>query len=165
MTAPQRTADPSLDRIERSVRIDATVDKVWAALTRADLLARWFGQRVTLEARVGGRLTLHWDTPRDVRPEDRDCYGTFLADVTELEEGRVFAFRWALRADLEPDAGNSTLVRFTLRPDGSGTLLTVVESGFSELTAVDPTETVRKNTEGWAFELGELVEYLTGAAT
>ena len=46
----------------------------------------------------------------------------------------------------------------------AGTRLTVVESGFAQL----PDDSYRKafdgNTEGWAHELGELVEYLDATA-
>jgi uncharacterized protein YndB with AHSA1/START domain len=165
MTAPQNAvADPDLDRIERSVHIGASPAKVWRALTEADLLARWFGERMTVDLRVGGELTLHWDVPADVRPEDEICYGTFRAVITEIEPERVLAFRWALRAELDPVPGTATDVRFTLRADGTGTLLTVVESGFSTLTVADPRATRAKNTDGWAWELGELVRFLDPAA-
>ena len=50
-----------------------------------------------------------------------------------------------------------------LEPIGSGTRLTVVETGFSQL----PEDAYRKaydsHTEGWPRELGELVDYLDAA--
>jgi uncharacterized protein YndB with AHSA1/START domain len=77
--------------------------------------------------------------------------------------GRRFAYRWMLQdSDAEePSEGNFTLVEFTLAPDGDGTRLRVVESGFATL---DRSEDVRRerfdwNTEGWKGELGELAEY------
>jgi uncharacterized protein YndB with AHSA1/START domain len=72
--------------------------------------------------------------------------------------------RWAPFKDPggeEPVEGNSTLVEFTLRSEGDGTRLRVVESGFASL---DTTEEQRArnhkgNTEGWRHETGELREY------
>ena len=57
--------------------------------------------------------------------------------------------------------GNSTLVEFTLSPDGAGTRLRMVETGFAGLQVSDADKgvAVKENTEGWIAELGELREY------
>jgi hypothetical protein len=57
--------------------------------------------------------------------------------------------------------GNSTLVEFTLTPDGAGTRLSVAESGFDSLE-VPEDQRARKhasNVEGWGIELGHLAEH------
>jgi hypothetical protein len=54
-------------------------------------------------------------------------------------------------------------VEFTLEPVGAGTRLTVVESGFAQLPEDAHHKAYRGNTDGWASELGELVEYLDAA--
>jgi hypothetical protein len=54
-------------------------------------------------------------------------------------------------------------VEFTLEPDGAGTRLTVVESGFAQLPEEAHSKAFNGNTEGWASELGELVSYLDAA--
>ena len=82
--------------------------------------------------------------------------------VERVEETAVFGFTWRL-PDLPEDDPRRTYVEFTLEPSGSGTRLTVVESGFAQL----PEDAYRKaydgNTQGWASELGELVAYLDAA--
>ena len=64
---------------------------------------------------------------------------------------------------LPADDPRRTYVEFTLEPVGAGTRLTVVESGFAQLPADAHGKAYGGNTEGWAHELGELVEYLNGA--
>jgi uncharacterized protein YndB with AHSA1/START domain len=56
--------------------------------------------------------------------------------VTEARHPpHTFAFRWLRREGNEPVEGSSTLVVITLIPEGAGTRLRVVESGFSDLAS------------------------------
>ena len=48
-------------------------------------------------------------------------------------------------------------------PQGAGTKLTVVESGFAQLAEDAYRKAFDGNTDGWAKELGELVAYLDAA--
>ena len=74
----------------------------------------------------------------------------------------VFGFTWQI-PELPEDDPRRTYVEFTLEPAGTGTRLTVVETGFAQL----PDDTYRKafdgHVEGWARELGELADYLDAA--
>lgn len=139
------------DRIERTVEIAHPPGRVWTALTTPDGLAAWFGDEADLDLRPGGTGHLVWD-------------GGHRADlrVERVDELRVFAFTWRIHG-LPDDDPRRTYVEFTLEPTGSGTRLTVVETGFAQLPP-DVRETAHGgNTEGWARELGELVAYLDAA--
>jgi hypothetical protein len=48
---------------------------------------------------------------------------------------------------------------FTLEPVGAGTRLTVVKTGFAQLPEDAYRSAYDGNTEGWACELPELVDY------
>lgn len=144
------------DRIEREIQIDAPPEVVWSAITEPEHVARWFGDAATLDARPGTEATFTWDGD-----------GTAHARVVTVEPPRVFAFRW-MRWSIEHPAGagldesNSTLVEFTLAPEGEGTRLRVVESGFRALDV--PEQTVLdyhgENSDGWPKELEELRRYV-----
>ncbi len=139
------------DRIERTVEIAHPPAKVWAALTTAEGLGAWFGNEVSIDLRPGGSARMSWtDGP------------TAEMRVERVEEPTVFGFTWQIYG-LPEDDPRRTYVEFTLEPAGTGTRLTVVESGFAQL----PDDVYRKsydgNTEGWAKELGELVAYLDAA--
>jgi uncharacterized protein YndB with AHSA1/START domain len=140
------------DRIERTVELAHPPAKVWAALTTGEGLAAWFGDKATIDLRPGGSIRMTW-TSEGFTAEMR---------VERVEEPRVFGFTWPVYG-LPDDDPRRTYVEFTLEPSGSGTRLTVVESGFAQL----PEDTYRKafdgNTDGWAKELGELVDYLDAA--
>ncbi len=147
------------DKIERETVIAAPVERVWALLTEAEHLGRWLGDAgAEIDLRPGGALILKWADS-----------GTSHARIVAVEPPTRFAYRWAPFKDPggeEPVEGNSTLVEYTLVPDAAGTRLRVVESGFASL-ATSENQRVRNhesNTEGWASELGELVEYARAVA-
>ncbi len=139
------------DRIERVVEIAHPPAKVWAALTTAEGLGSWFGNQARIDLRPGGSAQMTWS-------------GGHIADmrVERVEEPTVFGFTWHIYG-LPDDDPRRTYVEFTLEPAGAGTRLTVVETVFAQL----PEDAYRKaydgNTQGWASELGELVDYLNAA--
>jgi uncharacterized protein YndB with AHSA1/START domain len=140
------------DRIERTVEIAHPPAKVWAALTTAEGLGAWFGDKgATIDLRPGGSAQMTWT-------------GGYEADmrIERVEEPTVFGFTWHING-LPADDPRRTYVEFTLEPVGAGTRLTVVESGFAQLAEDAHGKAYGGNTEGWASELGELVEYLNAA--
>jgi uncharacterized protein YndB with AHSA1/START domain len=83
--------------------------------------------------------------------------------VERVDEPEVFGFTWGIYG-LPADDPRRTYVEFTLEPTTAGTRLTVVESGFAQLPEDAYRKAVDGNIEGWASELGELVDYLDAAA-
>jgi uncharacterized protein YndB with AHSA1/START domain len=140
------------DRIERTVEIDRPPAKVWAALTTAEGLAGWFGDKATIDLRPGGSAQVTWTGER-----------TAEMRVERVEEPTVFGFTWDIYGLPEGDP-RRTYVEFTLEPLGAGTRLTVVESGFAQLPDDGHHAAFDGNTRGWARELGDLVDYLDAAA-
>ena len=147
------------DQIEREVVIYAPVERVWELVTEAEHLGRWFGDAgAEIDLRPGGAMVLRWAE-----------HGANHGRVVAVEPHTRFSYRWAPFRDPggeEPVEGNSTLVEFTLAPEGDGTRLRVVESGFASLATTEQqrAENLEGNTEGWRLELGELQEYAAGVA-
>ena len=140
------------DRIERTVEISHPPAKVWAALTTADGLSAWFGNQAAIDLRPGGAASMKWDSGHtaDMR-------------VERVEEPVVFGFTWHVYG-LTDDDPRRTYVEFTLEEAGAGTRLTMVESGFAQLSEEAYREAYEGNAGGWVSELGELVDYLDAAA-
>jgi uncharacterized protein YndB with AHSA1/START domain len=138
------------DRIERTVRIERPVDRVWAAITTAEGLGTWFGNSAEIDLRVGGIAKLGWE-------------GGHAAElrIERLEPKTVFAYTWGIYGLPDRDP-RRTYVEFTLTPDDNGTSLTVVETGFAQLEPDAYRKAFEGNTQGWASELDELVAYLHG---
>ena len=143
------------DQIVRETFIAAPVERVWALITEAEHLGRWFGDAgAEIDLRPGGALVVRWD-----------AFGATRGRVVEVEPHTRFSYRWAPFKDPsgeEPVEGNSTLVEFTLAQEGEATRLRVVETGFAALAA---TEEQRRgnyddNVGGWKQTLERLDAYV-----
>jgi uncharacterized protein YndB with AHSA1/START domain len=141
-----------MDSIEREIVIAAPVERVWAVLTEPEHIAGWFGDSATGDTSVGGELILGWKE-----------HGNFPVVVERNDPPHAFAFRWTVTesAGEKPRPGNSTLVEFTLRPEGDRSRLRVVESGFASLDipADEQAKHAEGNQDGWRQELDELRAY------
>lgn len=146
---------PIPDRIERTVDLAQPPERVWEALTSADGLGGWFGDRATIDLRPGGAAVVGWEH------EDSD----FRAELTIAVVEPPSRFAWTWRIQGLPDSDpRRTYVEFTLTPDGAGTRLTVVESGFAQVPDELLDRAYRGNAEGWKKELDDLAGYLAAAA-
>jgi uncharacterized protein YndB with AHSA1/START domain len=141
-------------QIERETVIAAPVERVWALLTEAEHVGRWFCDAgAEIDLKPGGEMVMRWAE-----------HGIGRARIVDLDPPRRFSYRWAaIRAHWgeEPDDSNSTLVEFTLDREGDGTRLRVVESGFDKLDGTDDQrrEAFEGNTEGWEVQLGNVSRY------
>ena len=140
------------EQIAQEIVIDAPVERVWSALTEAEHIRHWFAfDGAEIDLRPGGALVMRWQE-----------HGTYQARIERVEPPYRFAWRWPRLAEETPGAGNSTLVEFTLTPEGSGTRLRVVESGFRELDLPEAEQATwaEENAGGWSGGLTTLKEYL-----
>ncbi len=140
------------DRIERTVELRQSPQRVWDAVTTADGLAAWFGDSVEIDLRPGGEARMTWDESGDVAS----------MRVERVEEPTVFGFTWHVHG-LPEDDPRRTYVEFTLEPTADGTRLTVTESGFAQLAPEQHDAAFGGNTRGWQHELDELVAHLDAA--
>ena len=140
------------DRIERSINVAHPPTKVWQALTTAEGLGTWFGQKATVDLRVGGLAQLTFGGADTVELR-----------IERLEPPHVFGYTWGI-SGLPAEDPRRTYVEFTLEPVGGGTRLTVVESGFAQLPDDRHPGAYGGNVQGWQSELDELVEYLDARA-
>lgn len=81
--------------------------------------------------------------------------------VVDARPPHLFAFRWTHDAGEVATDGNSLLVTFELAPSGSGTTLTMTESGFREMgwQAAVLEQQYTEHVTGWDTFLPRLVPY------
>jgi uncharacterized protein YndB with AHSA1/START domain len=141
------------DRIERSVTVDASPERVWEAITNADEVKQWFGDIIEIDLRPGGKARFGWTE-----------YSNVIGGVVEIVEPPTrFVYRWGPGVGESAEEGPSTRVEFTLAPSGGGTEITVVETGFAALPESFYESALTQSTSGWKAELKDLVEFLAGA--
>ncbi|WP_436761818.1 SRPBCC domain-containing protein [Streptosporangium sp. V21-05] len=138
----------SEDRIERETLIAASPERVWSLVAQPGF---WVADKASLpgtEAREGESMVAK-----------NAEHGDFPVRVERVEPPTYLAYRWASAfpgEELRED--NSTLVEFTLTPEGGKTRLRVVESGFAALAGSEELrgQALKNNTDGWPLELDAL---------
>lgn len=135
------------DRIERSVLIEAPLDRVWDLVTEP-------GWWVPTEAAAAVDRT-----PGSTVVRESERWGRFPVQVVKVDPKTYAAFRWASTspgADLSAD--NATLVEFHLVDEAGAIKVTVVESGFAALviSEEDRRKGFEGNSDGWTEQIKSL---------
>jgi uncharacterized protein YndB with AHSA1/START domain len=127
--------------------INGTPEQVFAAWTDAKKIVRWFGPQQTLvdtvkaemDVRAGGKYRVSFKTDDG---EYHEVGGTYR----EVFPHERLQFTWAWHSTPERES----LVTVTLRPDGGGTMLTLLHEQFFDQAAADG------HTRGWTGTLDKL---------
>lgn len=127
--------------IERETLIEAPLERVWSLVAEP-------GFWVADPASLSGTVAREGDSMVARNAE----YGDFPVRVEKVQPPTYVAYRWASAfpgEELRDD--NSTLVEFTLIPEGDKTRLRVVESGFGALPGSEElrAQAVKSNSDGW----------------
>jgi uncharacterized protein YndB with AHSA1/START domain len=144
MTPTDKTAPSQAESISFEFDLPHSLEKVWRALTDPVLLAEWLLPVVDLKLESGAKFKFKtqpypgWD-------------GTVNCRLVEIEAHRKLSYTWVV-GDREID----TVVTFTLTPTASGTLLSLVHSGFKP----DQKGALGGTRYGWKMMEGKLVALL-----
>ncbi len=129
-------------------RFAAPPEKVYAAWTDPEKIARWMGpaDRTRVEAtsdlRVGGRYAIKMVMPND----EHDVSGVYR----EIVPNEKVVFTWAWKSTPERES----LVTVTFKPDGDGTVMTLLHEQFFDEDARD------RHNAGWLAIMDELEKFL-----
>jgi uncharacterized protein YndB with AHSA1/START domain len=139
-----------LDRIERSIDIDASAEKVWALVQRPG----WWINDEEVDPDPEMREEEGYDVV--VHPK----HGEFRFRTLQSDEPRYISYHWV--DNVAPEAG--TTVEFWIEDRSGGVTLRVVESGFGGLqkdrSAID--NQISENTHGWEIELAAAKRFVLG---
>ena len=151
--------DAVVNRIDRTIEVKAPPDRVWRVLTTARDLGTWFRMSVEGEIAQGADVWMTSTSPgyEGIR---------FVMRITELTPPRRFVWQWHPGA-IDPAVDYSkepwTTVTFTLEPSGTGTLLSMSETGFNELSLARRAKAYADNTQGWNEVMKWIQEYAEAA--
>lgn len=144
------------DRIERSIELKAPISRVWQALTDHKQFGTWF--RVNLDGPfIAGKLS----TGQITYPGYEHI--KWEAIVQKIEPEHYFSFSWhpyAIDPKIDYSHEPKTLIEFKLQEMPSGTVITVVESGFENIPESRRFEAFRMNDNGWAMQLANIEHYV-----
>jgi uncharacterized protein YndB with AHSA1/START domain len=112
-------------------------------------LIRWFGpvgakvDNVKADPRQGGRYDIRFFTPDG---EENNVGGVYR----EVVKDEKLVFTWAWRSTPERES----LVTLTLKPDGAGTLMTLLHEKFFDEAARD------RHHQGWSSVVERFANYI-----
>ena len=145
--------------ITKTTHVNAPIDRVWRAISDHKEFGQWFKVALDQPFAAGQRSTGKMTYP--------GVEGfPWLAWVTAVEEPNRFAFDWVPGDTIpaDPETAARTSVEFRLAPEGDGTRVTIVESGFDGLPSGEREHALRGNTEGWNIQTENLREYAEARA-
>lgn len=143
MSLIDTTAPSQSDAISFEIELNHAPAKVWRALTEPELLTQWLLPVIGLKLESGVSFMFKtqpypgWD-------------GTVNCRFLEIEPQRKLRYSWVVGEMLD------TEVTFTLTPTGSGTRLSLVQSGFKP----DQKQNFGGARYGWKMMGGKLIDLL-----
>lgn len=143
-------------KIEKHIELRAPVSKVWRALTDYQQFGEWFRVQLDGPFVVGGTVTGSVLYPGYE-------HLTWQAVVQQIEPERLFSYTWhpyAVDPAIDYSAETPTLVEFTLKPTATGTLLTVIESGFDKIPEHRQFDALRMNDQGWNAQMKNIEHHV-----
>ncbi len=158
------------DRIEKTIVLRASQERVWKALTDAREFGAWFGMKVE-GAFVAGQTVQGTIAATTVDPvvaaQQKPHEGLrFNLAIDRIEPQSLFSFRWhphAVDAAADYTSEPMTEVAFRLEKVADGVRLTVTESGFDRIPLERRAKAFASNSEGWAIQTKLIEAYLAKA--
>jgi uncharacterized protein YndB with AHSA1/START domain len=152
----EHTATEPARAFRTSLELDATPEQVWAALTQAEEIVRWFSPDARVTPGKGGTMVWSWGNGEDWQTRiDAWEPGRLLRLVQEDARPYDAEGRQLPAGEVEPAR---IAMEFTLETHQGKTRLRLVHSGFGHGAAWD-TE-LDGISEGWQAELRSLQHYL-----
>lgn len=150
------TTAPELTVIKRKTLVGAPRWRVWRALTTAEQFSKWFGARFEGSFEPGQRLEMVATNP---------CRGDgrFYLIVERMEPEHTFSWHWH-PGSAKPGEDGSTRVEFHLEEVEGGTLVTVTESGFDQISLERRAKAFNENSNGWEHQLESLKQHASQTA-
>ncbi|MGH8137724.1 MAG: SRPBCC family protein [Steroidobacteraceae bacterium] len=155
------------DRIEKQVRLRATRERVWRAISDSGQFGSWFGVAFDGPFAEGGRLTgriVPTTVDAEVAKLQQPHAGkAFEFSVERIEPMKRISFRWhpyAVEADVDYSKEPTTLIVFELTDAAGDILLTIVESGFDQIPLARRAKAFAANEGGWAKQTLLIQKYL-----
>ena len=140
------------NEIKREITINASKERIYAAIADPDQVTRWFPETLEGNSKVGEQPIFGFGS-----------HGRSQICVIAAEPHEYFAYRWVPGANHylgDVLSVPNTLVEFRIREQTDGTCkVLLTESGFADLPKEWMEDALRQNSGGWDFMLGRLIKY------
>lgn len=145
--------------VERSIWIDAPIEKTWEAVTDPVKLGEWYAPgspwKISL-LEMGAGVEFHHSPNRHHSATE---VTVLKATIISLDPPREFGLRW------DPDATYPEMVQittFTLTEEDGGTRATIDESGYEGIPANERQEWLDSISSGYGMSMENLKAMVEG---
>ena len=142
MTVIEKTAQGQTESIAFELDLKHAPAKVWRALTEPQLLSQWLLPILELKLEPGSTFRFN-------APPQPGWDGVVDCKMLDVEANKSLRYRWVV-GDID------TEVKLTLTPTASGSLLSVVQSGFK----ASQKQNFGGARYGWKMMGGKLIDLL-----
>ncbi|MEI6805753.1 MAG: SRPBCC family protein [Myxococcaceae bacterium] len=144
------------NHIEKIIELNASIDRVWRALTDFREFGTWFKVNIDVPFVLSEVSTGHMTYPgyEHIKWEAR---------IQQMEAMKLFSFTWhpyAVNPKIDYSQESPTLVEFHLEPLLIGTRIVIIESGFDALPVDRKLEAFKMNQQGWSEQIKNIQTYL-----
>lgn len=159
-----------MDRIEKTILLNAPLRRVWRAISDSGEFGAWFGVKfdepfapgVTMRGKIVGT-----QVDEEVAKAQKQFEGLpFVIVIDRIESERLFSFRWhpgATDPNVDYSKEPMTLVEFRLEETADGVRLMVTESGFDQIPLSRRAQAFTQNEGGWSKVVELVAEYVRRA--
>jgi len=140
------------DAITKEIIVKAPKERVYEAITDPQQITQWFPDAVDGTLEVGKQAIFTFEG-----------YGNSSVLVVDAQPYDYFAYRWIPGgANIVDDLTTvqTTLVEFRLSTEGTGTKVSLTESGFASLPSDIAESSLKDNSGGWEHMMNRLGEML-----
>lgn len=142
------------DSIERTITVNAPIERVFHAITDPEELVKWFPDAVEGTIAAGEQPTFEFEG-----------YGKSKIYIVAKDAPSYFAYRWVPGTTTEDAVGTpdvlsvtNTLVEFRLESTNDGTSVVLRESGFASFPPEIAASAFKDNSGGWDYMVDRLVK-------
>jgi uncharacterized protein YndB with AHSA1/START domain len=158
------------DGIEKKIMLRAPRQRVWEAISDARKFGSWFGVEFdgpfVPDRHMTGKIvptTVDEEVARSQKPYEGKSFNITVDRIVPM---KLFSFRWhpyAVDADADYSKEPTTVVVFELEEVAGGSMLTITESGFSQIPLERRAKAFAGNEEGWTWQTKLIEKYLARA--
>ncbi len=142
-------------KIGLEIAINSSIDSVWEAWTKNDVITKWFPPEANIEPRVGGPFELFFDRTNHSHESTQGCV------FTKVEKFKVLEFTWkgpGQFADIMNNPSSLTTVKVEFSKDEGKTKVKFEHEGWG--TSSDWNNARKWHEEQWNNVLGSLKKFL-----
>lgn len=158
-------------QIQKSILLDASIERVWQAISDAKQFGSWFGAEwdgpFVTNTIMNGRIVPTQVDSEVARLQEPHRGKPFCITIDEIDPLKRFRFRWhpfAIDPSYDYSRDPMTSVVFELSPLDPQTLLTITESGFDQLPLARQASAFQANDGGWSHQTKLIEKYLMQTA-